>query len=584
MVLWQRAVAALFACHFVDARDALVDSQLLKNPYPYHFPELGSNGTSLFPMPLCHGFRLEEATIDELQAQLTSGRLTSVDLVECYTERIFQTNGYVNAVSQTNPDALKIARALDVERARGRVRGPLHGIPFLVKDNIATRDRLETTAGSWALQGSVVPRDAHVAYKLRKAGALLLGKAAMSEWAEMRTTDYSQGYSAFAGQSRSAYNFTVNPGGSSSGSGIAVSINQAAFALGTETDGSVVQPAERNAIVGIKPTVGLTSRAGVIPISSHQDSVGTLGKTVRDATYVLDAIYGIDKRDNYTFVQRGKTPRGRRGYSQFLTDKTALKGAVFGIPWNSYWKLGEPSQISQLLELVDLIKSAGATIVNGTEITNYETIIPRDRWDWDWGSRRGYANESEYTIMKVDFYNDLRAYLSELENTNIRSLEDVVQYNYDNSGTEGASPHAHPAWAAGQDSLLASLATKGIQNETYWQAVSFCRSSSRKGINDALSYRNRQLDGLLVPTDVGQTWMMPAQAGYPMISIPAGLNVESGMPFGLAIMHTAFSEAKLIRYASAIEDLQNSSGTNYRRTQPQWLGYRRRNLPLANAT
>lgn len=339
--------------------------------------------------------------------------------------------------------------------------------------------------------------------------------------------------------------------------------------------------------MGIKPTVGLTSRSGVIPISSHQDTVGPIAKTVRDAAYVLDNIYGIDERDNYTLAQKGKTPRGKSGYAQFLADKSALKGALFGIPWDSYWTLGDSDQISQLLELVDLIESAGATIVNRTEITNYKTIIPRDRWDWDWGTRRGYANESEYTVMKVDFYNDLRAYLSEVENTEIRNLEDVVQYNYDNSGTEGGFPDVHPAWHSGQDSLLAALASKGIQNETYWQALSFCQSSSRMGIDDALRYHHNgrhQLDGLLVPTDVGQTWMMPAQAGYPTITIPAGVNAQSGMPFGLTIMHTAFSEAKLIRYASAIEDLQKSSGTKYRRTKPQWLGYRRRNVPVVNTT
>ena len=195
---------------------------------------------------------------------------------------------------------------------------------------------MQTTAGSWALQGSIVPRDAHVVAKLRDAGALLFGKATLSEWADMRSNNYSEGYSGRGGQCRSAYNLTVNPGGSSSGSAVGVAANVFTFALGTETDGSIINPAERNAIVGIKPTVGLTSRAGVIPESAHQDTVGTFARTVRDATYVLDAIYGPDSRDNYTAGQLGRTPTG--GYAQFLTDRHALQNATFGIPWDSFWK------------------------------------------------------------------------------------------------------------------------------------------------------------------------------------------------------------------------------------------------------
>lgn len=200
----------------------------------------------------------------------------------------------------------------------------------MVKDNIATKDRMETTAGSWALLGSVVPRDAHVIAKLRGAGALLLGKATLSEWADMRSNSYSEGYSARGGQCRSAFNLTQNPGGSSSGSAVAVTANVVPFSLGTETDGSVINPAERNAIVGIKPTLGLTSRSGVVPESLNQDSVGTFGKTVQDATYALDAIYGADPRDNHTSAQVGHTPNG--GYAQFLTDRNALKGRQFGLP------------------------------------------------------------------------------------------------------------------------------------------------------------------------------------------------------------------------------------------------------------
>ncbi|EED17436.1 amidase family protein [Talaromyces stipitatus ATCC 10500] len=562
--------------------DSLVAQQIDNQPFPYDFPKLGTNGADLFPMRLCNGFKLEEATIDEIQAELNSGNLTGVQLLKCYYERIYQVQPYLNAILQFNPDALDIAEALDVERQNGTVRGPLHGIPFVVKDNIASKDKMETTAGSWALVGSVVPRDAHVVYQLREAGAVLLGKAALSEWADMRSNDYSEGYSGRGGQCRNPYNFTVNPGGSSSGSGITVTSNQVPFALGTETDGSVINPAERCAIVGIKPTVGLTSRAGVIPESTHQDSVGCFGKTVRDATYVLDAIYGIDQRDNYTLAQKGKTPKG--GYTQFLTDKSALKGAVFGLPWLSFWQYNDPAQNAQLMELLDLIRSAGATIINGTELPYYEDIVDPQGWNWDYGTQRGYPNESEYTYVKVDFYNNIKSYLSELENTNMRSLEDIVQYNIDNAGSEGGIPGVNPAFASGQDGLLASLATKGIMNETYWQALTYCQRTSRvDGIDAALNYNGHNLTALLVPPDFGPTYEIAAQAGYPVVTLPAGINKVSKMPYGLALMGTAFSEATLIKYASAIEDLQLSSKTPWKRSLPTWSGYLERNIPVINA-
>lgn len=479
-----------------------------------------------------------------------------------------------------NPDAFSIAEQLDDERTSGIVRGPLHGIPFIVKDNIATKDRLETTAGSWALLGNVVPRDSHVVHGMRKAGALLLGKAALSEWADMRSNNYSEGFSARGGQCRSAYNFTVNPGGSSTGSGVAVSANLVPIALGTETDGSVINPAQRNSIVGIKPTVGLTSRAGVIPESTHQDTVGTFGKTVRDAVYALDAIYGIDPRDNYTSAQEGLTPVG--GYAQFLTNQTALKGAVFGIPWESFWALGDADQIAQLLELVELIESAGATVINGTELPHYKEIVSPDGWNWDYGTTRGYPNESSYSYIKVDFYNNLRDYLSEVENTNVRSVEDLVQYNIDNYGSEGGLPGIHPAFGSGQDGLIASLESKGVMDETYFQALEFCRRTTREeGIDAALKQGNVTLDGLLIPPDVAQSVEIAAQAGYPVITLPGGVSDVSGMPFGLALVNTAFSEATLIKYASAIEDLKKNQGAKWDRPLPEWRGYLERPLPVA---
>lgn len=536
----------------------------------------------LFPVLPCGKFNLEEATIDQMQAAMEAGTLTSVQLVGCYVLRTFQTDLYINSLLQFNPDALSIAAQMDAERAAGTVRGPLHGIPFTVKENIATKDQMETTAGSWALLGSVVPRDAHVVAKLRDAGAVLFGKATLSEWADMRSNNYSEGYSARGGQCRSAYNLTVNPGGSSSGSAVGVAANAIAFSIGTETDGSVINPAMRNNIVGFKPTVGLTSRAGVIPESEHQDTVGTFGRTVADAVYALDAIYGVDERDEYTLAQKGKTPTG--GYAQYLTTKDALKNATFGLPWESFWRFADPEQIRQLTALIKLIEDAGATIINGTEITDHERIVSPYGWDWDYGTNRGYPNESEYTVVKVDFYNNIKTYLSELENTNIRSLEDIVQFNYDNDGTEGGHPWplGHPAFYSGQDGFLASLATQGIKDEVYYQALNFTQTSTRNGIDDALTYNGKKLSGLLVPPDVAQAPQIAAQAGYPVITLPAGTHSASGMGIGLGIMQTAYGEAELVKWGSAIEDLQKTSGTAYKRTLPQWRDFLKRNIPVYN--
>lgn len=342
---------------------------------------------------------------------------------------------------------------------------------------------------------------------------------------------------------------------------------------------SVINPAQRHAVVGIRTTVGLTSRAGTIPESLNQDTIGTFGKTVRDAVYALDAIYGVDHRDKSTLVQQGKTPSG--GYAQFLSNKTTLQGAVFGLPWASLWSKGDPEQISQLMELLDLIKEAGATVINGTELPHHRTIIPPTGWDWDYGSKRGYPNESEYGYIKVDFYNDIKDYLAQLDNTSMRSLEDLVAYNSLNAGSEGGHPGVHPAFASGQDGFEASVASKGVMDETYWQALAFCRRTTREeGIDAALRYGDRVLDGLLVPMDIQQSSHVPAQAGYPVITIPAGVNRVSGMPYGLALFHSAFSESTLVKYASAIEDMQIDTNTPWKRTHPEWREHLTRNIPI----
>ncbi|KAK1625222.1 amidase signature domain-containing protein [Colletotrichum phormii] len=489
-------------------------------------------------MPVCAGtFKLEEATIDQMQKAMTDGILTSQQLVMCYMQRTFQTQEYISSVMQLNPDVMTIAAERDKQRKAGQVLGPLHGIPFTVKDNIATKDSMETTAGSYALLGSIVPRDAFVVARLRAAGAVLFGKSTMSEWAE--------GYSPRGGQPRSPYNLVFNPMGSSSGIVVGAAANAIAFSLGTETDGSVISPAHKNGVVGIKPTVGLTSRDGVISECEHQDTVGTFGRTVQDTVYALDAIYGIDPRDNYTDAQCGKTPPSG-GYAQFLTNKTSLCNATFGTPWYSFWNISNAETKAQLDGLITLIQENGGTIVNFTEITDHEKVVNKTGWDWNWqGKIGGYPFNGSYTM----------------------------------SGRYKAY-HGLPAFRSGQDGFLMSNETQGDQNDTYWKALDYMQTTTRVGIDGALSYNGTRLPGLLVPVSVAQTYQIAAQAGYPMITIPAGIYTDTGMPFGLGIMQTAFAEGELVRWASAIEDLQLKSGTSFKRTRPKWLRHLERPIPI----
>lgn len=261
--------------------------------------------------------------------------------------------------------------------------------------------------------------------------------------------------------------------------------------------------------------------------SEHQDSVGAFGRTVRDAVYVLDAMYGPDDNDNYTSAQVGHTPdKAAGGYSQYLSNSSVLANATFGLPWLSFWQYCDEQQLDQLTRLVAHLQKLGATIINGTEILNYETIVSPDGWNWDYGSTRGYPNESEYTVVKVDFYNNIATYLSEVNNTNVRTLQDIVQFNYDNDAYEGGYPYGvaddngtnvptgqgiQQFWG-GQDSFLASLATGGVRNETYYQALNFTQSTTKAGIDHALTaYSASPLSGLLVPPDVGQSYQIAAR-------------------------------------------------------------------------
>lgn len=444
---------------------------------------------------------------------------------------------------------------------------------------------METTAGSYALLGSVVPRDAHVVRLLREKGAVLLGKTTLDEWASMRSNSKSSGYSARGGQSRNAYNLSTAPGDSSSGSSQAVAANMLAVAFGTETDGSIIAPASRAGIVGFKPTVGLTSRSGIIPESVHQDTVGTLGRTFRDAVYALEAIVGPDERDNSTLsapapAQRPPGAGGGGGddYIQFLADRRALKSAVFGLPWSSLWnQTGNKPNLDIMLRTVERLKAAGATIINGTEFPHYREILSPDGWDWSVGLSP--LRKPIYRI-DVDFYNNIRDYLSELRGTRVRTLDDIIAYNDKYTAVEGGIPGTHPAFKSGQDSFLASAATRGAMNASYYECDAWLKHVSQDhGIDAALRHRHTLPDGsavnltaLLVPSGGGST-NLPAVAGYPMVTVPVGYNAHS-VPVGVSLIGTAWSEPMLVKFGSAIDDLVRG------RKKPAFEQWWSRRLPV----
>ncbi|KAL8292475.1 hypothetical protein RQP46_001087 [Phenoliferia psychrophenolica] len=528
---------------------------------------------SRFVMPLCNGQVVYEATVTDLQALFKSGKLTSRQLVSCYLARADIIDGSAKTILERNPDALEIADAMDRERREGISRGPLHGIPVLTKDNIATKDKVDTTAGSLILLGSIVPRDAHVIALLRKAGAILLGHSNLSEWADMRGDSYSEGFSERGGQVRNVYNLSQNPGGSSSGSAHGVSANLATIAFGTETDGSVIAPSSRAGIVGFKPTVGLTSRAGVIPESTHQDTVGSFGRTFRDAVIGLEIIAGPDPRDNATLgIQRPEN------YTQFLGNKKDLRGAKFGVPWSRVWESSSTaSQLPALLEAIRVLEAHGATVYNHTDY-KYPDVVSDDGWNWDYGA----ANESEYTVVKVDFYNNIATYLSELGNTTIRSLADIIAAD-DRSSLEGGEPGVNVAFKDGQQSFVDAEATSGLYNVTYIEALAFTRRTSRaEGIDYALTHLSDgtsvQLDGLLIPSDPSSAAQnLVSQAGYPCVTIPVSRD-PWGVPFGISLVNTAFSEPKLVKWGSAMDDALGN-----RRQPPRFLEFNATNIPINGA-
>ncbi len=480
---------------------------------------------------------LEEATIAQLQAAMAAGRLTSLSLVQAYKDRIRTLDKLVNAVIELNPDAESIARQLDAERRAGHVRGPLHGIPVMLKANIDTGDRMQTTAGSLALVGRPALQDSTVAANLRKAGAVILGKTNLSEWANFRGSPSTSGWSGVGGLTNNPYVLDRNACGSSSGSGAATSAAFCAAGLGTETDGSIVCPANENGVVGIKPTVGLTSRAGVVPISHSQDTVGPHGRTVADAAAMLTAIQQTtaDPRDaatrNRAFVD----------YTRFV-DPNGLRGARIGVPRHGIWDTGAiPAVVQTVFDAaLQAIADAGATIVDPADIPTIDEIN---------------TGPEEITVLIYEFKRDLNAYLATRRGVPIRTLADAIAFN---------DAHADQELKWFDQSLFEFAESDPFTQAEYEAALAAERANvGPLGIDAALAKDN--LDALVLPTDTPAwtsdlvlgdhfefgTSSAAAQAGYPLLVVPMGNS--HGLPMGMTFSGTAFSEAKLIRLASGFE-------------------------------
>lgn len=500
-------------------------------------------------------FELEEVTIAELQQGMKSGKYTARQIVEKYLARIeaIDKNGpKINSVLEINPDALAIADQLDKERRAGKVRGPLHGIPILLKDNIETADKLNTTAGSYALEGIPVKQDSFVAQKLREAGAIILGKANMSEWAYFRSFRGCSGWSARGGQTKNPYILTRNPCGSSSGPGAAVAANVVSVAIGTETDGSIVCPASANSVVGLKPTVGLVGRSGIVPGAPTQDTAGPMARTVADAAAVLGALTGVDPRDSKTEESRGKA---HTDYTKFL-DPNGLRGARIGVARNYF---GYHEQIDALInESIEVLKEQGAIVVDPA---NIETA--------------GKFGGCEGTIFMYEVKASLGQYLQGRSSTGPQSLKDLIAFNEKNSDKE--MPYFQ------QEFFQASEKTGGpLTDKAYLDALKECRRlAATEGLDATLKKYN--LDAIvaptvgpimpidltlgdhLVPAWASQHWTpsVAAVAGYPHISVPGGYIYD--IPVGISFIGGAWSEPTLIKIAYAFEQ-----ATKYREP-PQFL-------------
>lgn len=480
---------------------------------------------------------VEEIDIQTLQSWMSSGKATGRQLVEAYSARIAELDGRLHSVLEINPDALVIADQLDAERAAGKVRGPLHGIPILLKDNIDTADQMQTTAGSLALLGSRPAQDATIARLLREAGAVLLGKANMSEWANFRSTRSSSGWSARGRQCRNPYVLDRTPGGSSSGSGVAPAASLCAAAIGTETNGSIVSPAAASGLVGIKPTVGLTSRAGIIPISHTQDTPGPLARTVTDVAIVLGALTGRDPRDAATDASDGNR---YADYTTFL-DADGLQGAKVGVARALYFGYSEHAD-SLVNAAIEVMREHGATVVDPADIPTAKAMVDAS---------------SSRDLMFYEFKADLNAYLAERNDPNIKTMADVIVFNKAHAAEE--MPYFR------QETFEKSESMGPLTEPGYLEALANNQRLSRtEGLDAVLDQLG--LDVLIAPTAsppftidevngnrvLGSSSTPAALAGYPLLSMLAGYTPH-GLPVNLTLMGRAWSEPVLIRIAYALE-------------------------------
>lgn len=491
---------------------------------------------------------LEEITIAALQEAMSKGQWTAVAIAEGYLARIeaLDRGGpRLNSVIELNPDAQSIARQMDRERRDGKVRGPLHGIPLLIKDNIDTADRMRTSAGSLALAESIASRDAFIVERLRAAGAVILGKTNLSEWANFRSSKSTSGWSGRGGQTKNPYALDRNPCGSSSGSGAAAAANLCAAAIGTETDGSIVCPSNANSLVGIKPTLGLVSRSGIIPIAHSQDTAGPMARTVADAAAVLTALTGIDPRDPLTSTSRGKG----MDYTRFL-DPNGLKGARIGVARNYF---GFNERVDKLMaEAIEAMKKLGAVIVDPVN-----------------DPTKGKYDDSEFEVLLYEFKADLNAYLKTTgPNVQVKSIKDVIDFNEKNRDRE--MPYF------GQETMIKAAEKGPLTELKYRQALAKNHRLTREQGIDAM-LRAHRLDAIVAPTG-GTPWLTDwingdhfsggfssgaAVAGYPHLTVPAGYSF--GLPVGISFFGAAWSEAKLIKLAHAFEQ-----ATKHRRA-PKFL-------------
>lgn len=463
---------------------------------------------------------LEEATIDSIQEKMSNGEVLSKELVSLYLHRIRMVDPKINSILEVNPHALQIAAALDKERKTKGPRSPLHGIPVLIKDNIDTGDHMHTSAGSLALANSYARQDSKVAALLREAGAVILGKTNMTEWANFMAEGMKSGYSSRGGQVLNPYGpdkFDV--GGSSSGSGAAIAANLATVSVGTETSGSILSPASQNSLVGIKPTVGLVSRKGIIPIAHSQDTAGPMARTVKDAAYLLNILRGQDLNDPVTLTN---TELMDVDFTSFL-DETALKGARIGIVREGYFDYLRESQLKVMNEAIEKLTELGAELIDNI-------VIPSTNRKWS------------YDVLTYEFKSDVNAYLNTLgPSVQIHSLADVIQFN---------NVHKEKALKYGQVVLEEAEATSGtLTEEAYLKALEEDQYySTEQGIDFVLN--EHQLDVILFPNNFGAG--IPAKAGYPSITVPAGYT-EEGEPVGITFTASAYSEPSLIKLGYSFE-------------------------------